>query len=130
MYEFRVDINVPLQRQRRAAAVAEQLSSLAAARNGYDSTRLSIQSRLQEDYTTAVTSSKLARLYRDTVLVQTRLAFESSAVSYGAGGVDFLTVLSNLGSMLESEMTYVEELTTVHLAVSRLEEMTGLELLN
>jgi cobalt-zinc-cadmium efflux system outer membrane protein len=130
MYEFRIDINVPLQRERRAAALAEQVEGVAAARTTYDSTRLSLQSRLQEDYTTAATSSRLARLYRDTVIVQTRLAFESSAVSYRTGGVDFLTVLTNLGSLVESEMTYIEELTTVHLAIARLEEMTGLALLN
>ena len=125
MYEFRVDVKVPLQRSRRAAAVAEQLSTVDAARSTYDSTRLSLQDRLQQDFQMASTSVRLARLYRDTVLPQARLALESSMASYQTGSVDFLSVLTNFGTVLEYEMTYFDELATYHTAVSRLEEMTG-----
>lgn len=125
MYEFRIDVKVPLQRARRAAAVAEQLSAVDAARSTYDSTRLALQSRLQEDFRMASTSVRLARLYRETVLPQARLALESSMASYQTGAVDFLSVLTNFGTVLEYEMTYFDELATYHTAVSRLEEMTG-----
>jgi outer membrane protein, heavy metal efflux system len=130
MYEFRFDVKVPLQRDRRAAAVAEQLSTLEQARNAYDTTRLSLQSRVQEDYQMASTSVRLARLYRDTVLPQARLALESSMGSYQTGTVDFLSVLTNFGSVLEHEMSYFEELASYHTAVSRLEEMTGTPLVH
>jgi outer membrane protein, heavy metal efflux system len=125
MYEFRFDVKVPLQRARRAALVAEKLSTVDEARSTYDSTRLDIQGRLQEDFQMASTSVRLARLYRETVLPQARLALESSMVSYQTGAVDFLSVLTNFGMVLEYEMTYFEELATYHTAVSRLEEMTG-----
>ncbi len=130
MFEFRFDVKVPLQRDRRAAAVAEQLSTLEQARNAYDTTRLSLQSRVQEDYQMASTSVRLARLYRDTVLPQARLALESSMASYQTGAVDFLSVLTNFGSVLEHEMSYFEELASYHTAVSRLEEMTGTPLVH
>ncbi len=125
MYEFRFDVKVPLQRARRAAAVAEQLSTVDEARSTYDSSRLSLQSRVQEDYQMASTSVRLARLYRDTVLPQARLALESSMTSYQTGAVEFLSVLTNFGTVLEYEMTYFDELASYHTAVSRLEEMTG-----
>ena len=125
MYELRIDVKVPLQRSRRAAAVAEQLSTVDAARSTYDSTRLNLQSRLQEDFRMASTSVRLARLYRETVLPQARLALESSMASYQTGAVDFLSVLTNFGTVLEYEMTYFDELAAYHTAVSRLEEMTG-----
>jgi cobalt-zinc-cadmium efflux system outer membrane protein len=125
MYEFRFDLKVPLQRARRAAAVAEQLSTADEARSTYDSSRLSLQGRLQEDFQMASTSLRLARLYRDTVLPQARLALEASMTSYQTGAVDFLSVLTTFGSVLEYEMTYFEELALYHTAVSRLEEMTG-----
>jgi outer membrane protein, heavy metal efflux system len=125
MYEFRFDIKVPLQRARRAAAVVEQLSTADAARSAYDSSRLTLQGRLQEDFQMASTSVRLARLYRETVLPQSRLALESSMTSYQTGAVDFLSVLTTFGSVLEYEMTYFEELAWYHTAVSRLEEMTG-----
>jgi outer membrane protein, heavy metal efflux system len=130
MYEFRFDMTIPLQRARRAAAVAEQLSSVHEAKSTYDSTRLGLQGRLQEEYQMASTSVRLARLYRDTVLPQARLALESSMASYQTGAVDFLSVLTNFGTVLEYEMTYFDELTSYHTAVSRLEEMTGTALVH
>jgi hypothetical protein len=45
--------------------------------------------------------------------------------SYQTGAVDFLSVLTNFGTVLEYEMTFFDELATYHTAVSRLEEMTG-----
>jgi hypothetical protein len=45
--------------------------------------------------------------------------------SYQTGAVDFLSVLTTFGSVLEYEMAYFEELALYHTAVSRLEEMTG-----
>jgi hypothetical protein len=45
--------------------------------------------------------------------------------SYQTGGVDFLSVLTNFGTVLEYEMTYFEELSAFHAAMSRLEEMTA-----
>jgi outer membrane protein TolC len=125
MYEVRFDVTLPLRRARRAAAVAEQLSAAAEARSTYDSSRLSLQSRLEEDFQTASTSARLARLYRDAVLPQARLALESSMTSYQTGAVDFLSVLTTFGSVLEYEMAYFEGLVSYHTAVSRLEEMTG-----
>ena len=125
MYEFRFDVKVPLQRARRAAAVAEQLSGVEAARNTFNSTRLGLQGRIQEDYQMASTSVRLARLYQDTVLPQARLALESSMASYQTGAVDFLSVVTNFGTVLEYEMTYFDELASFHTAASRLEEMTG-----
>jgi cobalt-zinc-cadmium efflux system outer membrane protein len=130
MYELRFDVRVPLQRARRAAAVAEQLSTVEQARSTYDGTRLGLQGRIQEDYQMASTSVRLAKLYRDTVLPQARLALESSMASYQTGAVDFLSVLTNFGTVLEYEMTYFDELTSYHTAVSRLEEMIGTPLVH
>lgn len=125
MYEFRFDINIPLRRDRRAAAVAEQLSAAEAAKRAIDVTRLGLQGRIQEDFQMASTSVRLARLYRDRVLPQARLALESSIASYQTGRVEFLSVVTNFGTVLEYEMSYFEELAAYHTAVSRLEAMTG-----
>jgi len=109
----------------RVTVIIGGLSTADAARSTYDSSRLSVQSRVQEDFQMAATSIRLARLYRQTVLPQTRLALESSMTSYQTGAVDFLSVLTTFGSVLEYEMAYFEELVSYHTAVSRLEEMTG-----
>ena len=130
MYEFRFDVKIPLQRERRAAAVAERLQTVEQARKTYDGARLGLQSRIQEDYATASTAVRLARLYRDTVLPQARLALESSMASYQTGRVDFLSVVTNFGTVLEYEMAYFEQLASYHTAVSRLEEITGIPMVH
>ena len=125
MYEFRFDVTIPLQRARRVAAVAEQLTAADAAKRGYESARLDLQARIQQDYQMAVSAGRLARLYRDTLLPQARLALESSMTSYQTGAIDFLSVLTSFSSVLEFEMTFYEELAAFHAALSRIEEMTG-----
>jgi outer membrane protein, heavy metal efflux system len=128
MYEVRFDVKLPLQRARRAAALTEQMSLVEQARNTYDSTRLMLQGQIQEEFQTASTSGRLARLYRDTVLPQARLALESSLASYQTGRVDFLSVVTNFGTVLEYEINFFDEVASYHAAVSRLEELTGTSL--
>lgn len=130
MYEVRFGVTIPLQRKRRAAAVAEHLAGASAARHDYDSTRLAVQASVQTDFEMASTAARLATIYRDTVLPQARLALESSMASYQTGRVDFLSVLTNFLMVLEYEMTWFEQLNDLHQAVSRLEGMTGISILH
>jgi outer membrane protein TolC len=125
MYEFRFDVTIPLRRSRRAAAVQEQASLLSAARLTLDAAERALESRIQEDYQVAASSSHIARLYRDTLLPQVRLALESSLASYRTGAVEFLSVLTNFTALLENELRYYEELAAFHVAASRIEELTG-----
>ena len=85
---------------------------------------------LQGDFEMASTSVRLARVYRDSVLPQARLALESSMASYQTGRVDFLSVVTNFGTVLEYEMNYFDELAAYHTAVSRIEEMSGMPLVH
>jgi outer membrane protein TolC len=64
-------------------------------------------------------------MYAETVIPQAALALESSLASYQAGKVDFLTVLTNLMAKTEYEANYHEEVLAFHLAMIRLEELTG-----
>jgi outer membrane protein TolC len=125
MYQVRFDVTLPLQRERRAAAVSEQVSLAGEASEALQGVQLDVQARVEQAFNEGSLSARLALLYRDTVLPQARLALESSMASYETGTIDFLSVLSNFGTVLEYEMTYFEELATYHAAVSRLEEAAG-----
>jgi len=50
--------------------------------------------------------------------------------SYQTGRVDFLSVLTSFGTVLEYEISYYDELVSFHAAVSRLEELTGTPLVH
>jgi outer membrane protein TolC len=125
MYMARLDIELPVQRARRQAALAERVSAVAESRAAYDAAKRDLEARVQEDYRMAATAARLAQLYGETVLPQVRLAFESAMASYETGTVDFLSLLASFSSVLENEMNYFEALTEFHAAASRLEAMTG-----
>jgi cobalt-zinc-cadmium efflux system outer membrane protein len=130
MYQVRVDLKLPLfSRGRIRAGIAEQVATLAASRHEYEAAEQTTAYRIQEDLLMAQTSRKLLRMYQDTVIPQARLTFESSLPSYQTGRLEFATLLSSVMAVLEYEMSYQEELQSYHLALIRLEEMTGVELL-
>lgn len=129
MYQARVEFNLPMfSRARQRAAVAEQSYSLEQARRSYQTTGNTLQFRLRDDWLISETSWRLMRMYSNTLLPQAALTLESSVPAYEAGQIDFLTLLNNLNSVLEFEAAYHEEMMMYHLALIRIEEITGLEL--
>lgn len=125
MYMVRLDVELPFQKAKRAAAVREREASLQESRAGLEAVRREVESSVQDDYHMAMSESRLARLYRDTMLPQQRLAFEASMASYQTGGADFASLLGTFVSVLDNEMSYLEALAEFHVAVSRLEAVSG-----
>ncbi len=93
-----------------------------------ESTAQSLAFRIKDDYLLAQTSIRLMHAYEFAVVPQASLALESSLASYETGAVDLLTVLSNFRTILEYQENYHDEMMNAHLAIARLEELTGLEL--
>jgi len=129
-YMFRADIRIPLYfKGKQRAALTERTEMLSEARHTYDATGQSLNFRIADDYSMAETSLQLTNLYFKTVMPQAQLAVDSSLASYETGAVDFLSVLNNYTAALEYEMDYHEEMLNYHLALSRLEETTGVRLI-
>jgi cobalt-zinc-cadmium efflux system outer membrane protein len=129
MYQFRVDFKLPAyfwRKQRQA--VSEQAALVEEARRNYEAANQSLNFRIKDDYLMAQASFRLMEMYRNTVVPQAALALESSIPGYETGAVDFLSLLTNFITMVEYELNYHEEMLNFHLAQTRLEEMTGLEL--
>lgn len=129
MYMVRADFKLPVYFWRKQrAGVAEQVSNVSQARRDYEATDQRLRFRVKDDFLMAQASSKLVNLYSQTVVPQASLALESSLSTYETGVVDFLSVLTNFGTVLEYEMNYYEELANYYMALSRLEEMTAQKL--
>ncbi len=129
-YMFRADIKIPLYfKTKQRAALTERAVMLSEARHRYDATGQSLNFRIADDYSMAETSLELMNLYLQTVKPQAQLTVDSSIASYETGVVDFLSVLNNYTAALEYEMDYHEEMLNYHLALSRLEETTGVRLI-
>jgi outer membrane protein TolC len=129
MWQFRVDVKLPAYfRTKQNAEIAEKAYSAAEARHEYEAAGVALLARIRETYTTAVTSHKLMDLYRKSVIPGAELALESSMAGYQTGALDFLAVYSNFTSVVDYELMYHEELMQFHVALARLEEMTGMPL--
>lgn len=129
-YMFRADIKIPLYfKGKQRPALTERAEMLSEARHAYDATGQSLNFRIADDYTMAETSLELMNLYLQTVRPQAQLTVDSSLASYETGAVDFLSVLNNYTAALDYEMDYHEEMLNYHLALSRLEETTGVRLI-
>ena len=109
-WELGLRVSVPLYWWRRQrAAVAEAGFSERAAEHARRNAQLSLEARLADFHAMAEASSRLLRLYGDTLIPEARLTLESSQASYGVGQVDFLTPLTAFTALLEYQLRYAEE---------------------
>jgi outer membrane protein TolC len=98
---------------------------LSAARRDYEAVDQTLRFQIQDAYLAAQASGKLMKIYAQTVAPQASLALESSLLAYGAGRVDFLSVISDYIMSFDYAMNYYDESLNYMLALARLEEMTG-----
>jgi cobalt-zinc-cadmium efflux system outer membrane protein len=125
MWQFRVDLKLPVRRAKLRAEVTEQVFAAGQARHNYEAAAISIEAQIREQYTVAETARKLADLYQKTVTPQAQLTLESSLAGYETGALDFLSIFSNFMTVVDYELMYHEEVMQFHVALAKLEELTG-----
>ena len=130
MWQFRVDFKLPAWFWRsQRAAVNEREFSAAESRHDYEAASVEVQSRIREQYTIATTARRLVDLYDKSVVPEAKLALESSLAGYQTEAADFVTVFSNFMNVVDNQLMAHEEIMQFHVALARLEELTGRELL-
>ncbi len=128
MYVGQFSFTLPVWAGRKQrAGIAEQVAEATRARSDYQGAIRNLSARVNDDYATAETSLDLMRAYSTAIIPQSNLALESSLASYETGMVDFLSVLSNFTTSLEYELNVIEERLNYLLAVSRIEQTTGID---
>jgi len=130
MYMAKVDFNLPFfTRARQRAMAAETAIGVDASRRTYQSTGNTLLYKLKEDFLMQEAAWRLIGIYDGTLRKQAALALESALNAYETGQGDFAGVLMASAMRLEAEESYHEALMDHHLALVRLEEMTGLVLM-
>lgn len=129
MYGLRFTMNLPIfQRKKRHEMVNEAGQMTASARQMREAIRTELLWRVKEQYLAARASDELLALYAKAVVPQSTLALESSLASYQTGALDFLSVITNFTTVLDYEISYYEELAGYQKALARMEEITGVPL--
>ena len=128
-YMLSAEVKIPLYFWRKQRlGVEESVARFREAREDYLSDRQELVFQAKDLYLTAKTSERLLALYREGIIPQSALSWESAMAGYEVGNTDFLTLMNNFSTVLTYEMQYYGELAKHAQAVARLEALVAMPL--
>ncbi len=125
MYSAGVTFNLPIQRERRHAMVAEAESEIVMARQERAMTINQIRLGIADSVAGLERSRKLVSLYRDGIMPQAAQVLESSLASYRVGKADFMNVLDSQMRLFEVEREYHDAIAEHQMLLAQLENLVG-----
>ena len=129
MYGISVGIKLPVfYAQKQRPALTEATASFEAEKRSLENTTTLLMFKIRDKYLAQTTAKRLMNLYSTTIVPQSSLSLESAIAGYEVGKVDFLTLLDNLVTLLNYELSYYEQLSNEEKAVAALEPLVGVTL--
>jgi outer membrane protein TolC len=130
MYGITLSTSLPIfHRRKQDMAITEAAANLESARQMQANELTVLRYKVQQDFLEIQATEQLLKLYSQGIAPQSSLTLESSISSYETGGVDFLNVISNFQAVVDAELDYHMQVTNHEKALARLEEVTGLNLI-
>ncbi|QEM67184.1 TolC family protein [Geobacter sp. FeAm09] len=130
MYGLGVTFNLPLQRERRHAMLAESASEQAMSTAELNDAKNSIRSTIADLISQMERRRKLAGLYKGGIIPQAEQALESAVIAYRVGKVDFLALLDSRLTLFNYERDYYDSLADYQIRLAQLEATVGADLEN
>jgi outer membrane protein TolC len=125
MWSVGLGVSVPLFSSRRQEPrVREAEARLAAAKAAESDVRSLLLARTEERLALLDQLAEEARLDRESLLVQDRLAVEAALASYGTGTVPFVTVLEAIGTEFSDKRAALARLAGFRTAQADLLELS------
>jgi outer membrane protein TolC len=128
MYNASVSFNLPIQRERRHAMVAESEASKRMAGEELNMTRNAIRKGIADLLAQLERDRKMASLYREGILPQAGATLESSLSAYRAGKGEFMQVLDSRMALFNVERDYYKAVAEHQMELARLEATVGTSL--
>ena len=129
MYGISVGIKLPVfYAQKQRPALTEATASFEAEKRSLENTTTLLMFKIRDKYLAQTTAKRLMSLYSTTIVPQSSLSLESAIAGYEVGKVDFLTLVDNLVTLLNYELSYYEQLSNEEKAVAALEPLVGVAL--
>jgi outer membrane protein TolC len=130
MYGITFSTSLPIfRRSKQDMAVAEAAADLEAARRTEANELTLLRYRVKQEFLQVGAAEQLLTLYAKAIVPQSTLALDSSVAGYETGKVDFLDLITNFTTVLDYELNYYQQLVNHEKALARLEELTGLDLI-
>jgi outer membrane protein, heavy metal efflux system len=128
-YMLSVGVRVPIYRSRKQRPeLAQAEADLNRARSEEESQTQQVAFEVRTAFDTAEKTAELLKIYRDGLLPQTRVEFQSGLAAYQNNKQDFQGLLASFLDVLHLDEEYWQSIADRETALARLEELTGLSL--
>lgn len=128
MFTVGLTFNLPIQRERRSAMIAESGSETTMAAEELSSLRNTIDYTINDSLSQLERRSRLVELYQSGIIPQAEQTLESSLINYRVGKVDFTTVLDSRVNLFNYERELYESKADYMMQLARLEAAVGSDL--
>jgi len=123
-----ISFNLPVRRERRAAAVAEADSSLRLAIQKRNAFHNQVNLTIHTALTSYSQATRLADLYQNGIIPQANQTFQATLSAYQVDKVDFLDLLDSLMTLYRYEIDLVKALSDQHRSMARIEAAAALNI--
>jgi cobalt-zinc-cadmium efflux system outer membrane protein len=128
-YMLSVGVRVPIYHGRKQRPeLAEAEADLSRSRSEAESQTQQVAFELRTEFDTAEKTAELLKIYRDGLLPQTRVEFQSGLAAYQNNKQDFQGLLASFLDVLHLDEEYWQSIADRETALAHLEALTGLSL--
>ncbi len=120
-----LNMNVPLNRSKRAAAVREAQARAAKAQAEYEQARDTLRNDIASAYARTAGSDKSIRLFETKLLPTAKQNLETAQAGYEAGTLDFLRVIEAQRQVIELREQRQMQVVELHRRRTVLERAVG-----
>jgi outer membrane protein TolC len=128
MYSLGVTFNLPVQRERRHAMVAESNSEISMATEELNGLRSTIDSGISDLLAKLEKREKLVKLYKTGIIPQAEQSLESATIGYRVNKVDFLSLLDSRVTLFNYERELYGSQAEYMMNLAQLEAAIGTDL--
>ena len=120
-----MELNVPLRRGRRSAAVCEASERLQQRRAEYQERLDQVRFEVQSAVDRAAQAQQVIRLYEEKILPATQRSAESALANYSSGKLDFLRLLDAERQVYSQREMYYQSVAEHHRRLAELDRAVG-----
>lgn len=128
MYTATLSFNLPVQRARRHAMVAEAAAGERMLQEERNVLRNQIRKEVADTLAALDRNDRLSSLYRDGILAQAGSVLDATIASYRAGQTDFMKVLDSQMALFSLELEYHKAVAEYRMQLAALEAIVGVQL--
>ncbi|KIH77476.1 Outer membrane protein TolC [Geoalkalibacter ferrihydriticus] len=128
MYSAGVSFNLPVQRQRRQAMVAEADSERRMAEQEIEMFRNDLRFDIADALARLERNRRMADLYQGGIIPQAEGTLDASLAAYRVGRAEFMNVLESQMTLFNYERDYFEAVAEHQMVRAQLEALVGTQL--